>query len=132
MPHLMVEYSTNLEQYVDIDELMLMIHESALKTGVFPLGGIRTRAEPRDKYLIADRDPDNMFIHVLARIGHGRPLEVRKEAGEKIFADLCNFLAEIYASHTLNISFDIQEIDPVVTFKKNNTHEKLKAKEKLK
>jgi len=50
MPHLIVEYSANLERDVDISRVVAAIHAAALETGVFPIGGIRTRAERRDVY----------------------------------------------------------------------------------
>lgn len=85
MPHLIVEYSANLEQALDIAKLVAALHEAALETGVFPIGGIRTRAARRDVYRIADGHAGNGFIHVQARIGAGRPPEVRQQAAEHIF-----------------------------------------------
>ena len=86
MPHLIVEYSANLERDLDIPRLVAAIHAAALETGVFPVGGIRTRAERREVYAVADSHPDNAFIHVQARIGSGRTPEVRQQAAEHIFA----------------------------------------------
>ena len=47
MPHLNIEYSANLEEELDVQALVDRIHETALETGIFPLGGVRTRAEAR-------------------------------------------------------------------------------------
>ena len=47
MPHLILEYSANLEADIDIRKLITVVHEAALKTGVFPRGGCRTRAARR-------------------------------------------------------------------------------------
>ena len=57
-----------------------------------------------------------------ARIGHGRDVETRKRAGQMIFDTLCRYLAGISESTPIAISLDVQEIDPVATFKKNNLH----------
>ena len=51
MPHVIVEYSANLAAAVEIKSLLAALHEAALETGVFPAGGIRTRAERRDEYI---------------------------------------------------------------------------------
>ena len=80
MPHLIVEYSANLEHEVDIPHLVSAIHAAALDTGVFPIGGIRTRAVRREIYQVADGHPDNGFIHLQARIGKGRTPDVREKA----------------------------------------------------
>ena len=123
MPHLIVEYSANLEQRFDRDRLLDRLHEVALETGLFPLGGIRIRAYPAEYCRIADCAPDNAFVHVTAMVGSGRSLEKRKAASELIFAALCATLAPVQAGSPLAISFNMQEFDPVLNFKNNNLHE---------
>ena len=123
MPHLVVEYSANVEDRIDLEALLTTLHEAASTYDVFPLGGLRTRAERRDRYRVADTDPDNAFVHVTAFIGHGRPLEVRKEVGEGLFNTLCEFLDAPFQATPLAISFNIQEFHPELNYKRNNLHE---------
>ena len=123
MPHLIVEYSANLEPAIALDELLDKLRDSALGTGVFPLGGLRVRAISTDHYRIADCDPANGYVHVTALIGHGRPLDVRKRAGERLFATLTEHLGDVYERSPLAISFNIQEFHPELNFKMNNLHE---------
>lgn len=129
MPHLIVEYSANLRGHVDVQRLVDALHQSALSTGVFPLGGTRTRAVERSIYRIADGHPDNGFVHVTMRIGHGRDLETRKRAGQAVFDALCAQLAPVFEKRPLGISFEVQELDPVLNFKHNNLHEYVKARQ---
>ncbi|KAB2920361.1 MAG: 5-carboxymethyl-2-hydroxymuconate Delta-isomerase [Hyphomicrobiaceae bacterium] len=130
MPHLIIEYSANLDSVLDIARLVSALHEAALETGVFPLGGIRTRAERREVYAIADRHPDNAFIHVQARIGAGRPPDVREKAAAHIFDRLKGETAGVFASRPLGLTFEIVEIDPVGSLKHNNLHEIAAARRK--
>jgi 5-carboxymethyl-2-hydroxymuconate isomerase len=130
MPHLIVEYSANLERDVDITHLVAAVHAAALKTGVFPIGGIRTRAERRDVYQVADGHPDNAFIHVQARIGVGRTPDVRQKAAENIFAAVKAETAKAFASRPLGLTFEVVEIDPVGSLKHNNLHEAVAARRK--
>ena len=130
MPHLIVEYSSNLERDLDIPRLVQAVHAAALETGVFPTGGIRTRAERRDVYAVADSHPDNGFIHVQARIGTGRTPEIRQKAAEHIFAAVKTATAEVFASRPLGLTFEIVEIDPVGSLKHNNLHEAVEARRK--
>jgi 5-carboxymethyl-2-hydroxymuconate isomerase len=123
MPHLIVEYSANLEPALDITGLVEALHAAALETGVFPIGGIRTRAARREMCRIADGHADNAFIHVQARIGAGRTAEVRQQAAEHIFARLKAGTADVFASRPLGLTFEIVEIDPVGSLKHNNLHE---------
>jgi 5-carboxymethyl-2-hydroxymuconate isomerase len=129
MPHVVVEYSANLRQHADVTRLLRMVHDAALATGVFPRGGTRTRAEERTDYLIADGHPDNAFVHVTLRIGHGRDLDTRRQAGQRVFDALCAELAPVLATSPLAISFEVQEIDPDLSFKRNTVHEHVAARE---
>ena len=122
MAHIVVEYSRNLEGRIAISDLLHKVHEAALESGVFEIGGLRTRAEPRDVYVIADGHKDNAFVAVTARVGHGRDAETRKRAGQMIFDAACKHLAGIFETTPVAISVELQEIDPVATFKKNNLH----------
>jgi 5-carboxymethyl-2-hydroxymuconate isomerase len=126
MPHLSIEYSANLEDAMDVQALVDTIHETALSTGIFPLGGVRTRAVPRQYYRIANGDPRAGYIHLIVRIGSGRDQETRRSAGERIFAALCDFTDELYRSRPLALSFELHEIPPDMAWRKNNIHELLK------
>lgn len=121
MPHQIVEYSSNLEAKVDIPAMVRLLHETAAGIEAFPRAALRTRAARRDHYCIADREPENAFVHVVLRIASGRSPEVRKAAGDELFGALCDFLAATQAVTPLGISLEIQEIDPVFRWKRNNT-----------
>ena len=129
MPHFIVEYSSNLDDEIKMRRLLNTLHDAALETGVFPLGGIRLRAQRVEQYLIADGDPENAFVHLSLRIGHGRDLETRKKAGEHIFEALKLYLRPIFEKRPLAISFEITEAHEVLNFKENNIHTHIKNKQ---
>lgn len=128
MPHLIVEYSGNIEDQIGLDALLDTLHACALRTGVFPLGGLRVRAHRTDHYRIADKAEGNGFVHVTALIGHGRTLDVQQRAGEQLFEALTEHLGPLYDRSPLAISLNIQEFHPVLNFKKNNLHEHVKKR----
>ena len=130
MPHLVVEYSANLEADLDMGALASLLHQAALASGVFPIGGCRTRLARRDVYVIGDGHPDNRFVHVQARIGTGRSADVRQKAAEQIFEALKRATAEAFAAHPLSLTLEIVEIDPVGSLKHNNLHEIVAARRK--
>jgi 5-carboxymethyl-2-hydroxymuconate isomerase len=113
MPHLLVEYSSNLEDRVDIRALVTVVHEAAAATGAFELKSIRTRAEKRDIYVLANGDPANAFVLVTARILRGRDQDTRRKLGEAIFGALRRYLQGVADIVPLAISLEVQEIDPV-------------------
>jgi 5-carboxymethyl-2-hydroxymuconate isomerase len=126
MPHLNVEYSANLESRLDIQALVDRLHTVALETGVFPLGGVRTRAEARRFYRIADGNPEAGYIHMIVRIGAGRDFETRRKAGDTIFGALSEFTADLFECSPLALSFELHEIPADMAWRKNNLHERLK------
>ncbi len=129
LPHVVIEYSANLAGQLNVPALMQVLRDSALATGIFPLGGMRVRAYRAEDYLVADGHPANAFVHIVMRIGHGRDLETRKRAGDAIFTAACASLASLYDRTPLGISFEMQEIEPVLAFRKNNLHEYVKSRQ---
>ena len=77
---------------------------------------------------MADGHPDNAFVHIMLRVGHGRTLETRKQACDAIFATACAGLEATYERIPLGISLEMQEVDAVLTCKKNNLHEYVKRR----
>ena len=123
MPHQIIEYSVNLETRMDIQALVDGLHENAMGIDGLPLGGLRTRAARRKNYKIADEHPDNAFVHMILKLGHGRDEDTKKRFGEMIFDALCRLLEPVSSTSPLAISFEIQEIDASLTWKKNNLRE---------
>jgi 5-carboxymethyl-2-hydroxymuconate isomerase len=123
MPHIVIECSANMSSRADLNRLVQRVHAAALGTGVFPLGGLRTRVAQRDLYAIADGDPENAFVHVTVRIGAGRDAAMKRRAAEAIFAATCDALEDAFERSPLGISLELQEIDPDYSLKKNNLHQ---------
>jgi 5-carboxymethyl-2-hydroxymuconate isomerase len=127
MPHLIIEYSANLDRSIDMPRLMEKLNRKAVETGVFPLGGIRTRAHRCEEYRVADGNPENAFVHVTVKIGAGRDLETRRRAGQALFDVLASHVDRIFAERPLTIGLELAELHAELNFKRNNIHEKLKA-----
>lgn len=124
MPHITVEYSANLESRVDLRALIRAVHQAALETGVFRIGAVRTRAEPRELYEIADGNPENAFVAIRARIAAGRSEADREAVSQALFDAAWELLAADWDRHPLAISVELQEIAPVGAKRRNNLHER--------
>lgn len=125
MPHITIEYSANLDEDLAIQPLVDALHAAALATGVFPIGGLRTRAERRDVFAVADRAPCNAFIAVIARIGAGRDADTRRRIAEELLRPVAEATEGIRARRGLGITVEVQEIDPTASLKLNNLHERI-------
>jgi 5-carboxymethyl-2-hydroxymuconate isomerase len=129
MAHIVIEHSSNLRGQLDLTQFVPAVHKAALATGIFPIGGIRTRAYETQSYCVADGHPDNAFVHLSIRVGHGRDLATRRRACEQIFQAVCDQLAGLYEQVPLGISVEMQELDPELSFKKNNLHAIVQARQ---
>ena len=131
MPHIIVEYSANLDEALPIAKLVEDVHRAVLATGTFKLGAVRTRAERRDIFVIADGDPQNAFVNVIARIGRGRLPEKRRGLAEAIMGALETETAALAESRGLALSVYVEEIDEDGALRKNNLHARMEQKTAL-
>jgi 5-carboxymethyl-2-hydroxymuconate isomerase len=127
MPHFTIEYSANLDALVDMGKVVEVVRKAAVETGIFPLGGIRVRAVKCEHYAIADGQKDLGFLDMVLRLGEGRDLATRKQAGEHIFKALSTYLDPVFANGKFALSFDMQINDKETSWKRNNIHEALKV-----
>lgn len=128
MPHFTIEYSANLEGRVDFDHLCQEVHKTILATGLFEIGAVRVRAIASDHYAVADLLPENGFIDMSFRIGHGRSQGEKKAAGTAIFDAVTQELTSLFDTPHFALSLEIREIDPELSWKKNAIHPRLRQK----
>ncbi|MDB5656642.1 MAG: 5-carboxymethyl-2-hydroxymuconate isomerase [Tardiphaga sp.] len=127
MPHFTLQYSANLDAVLDVAAACEVVRRAAVQTGIFPLGGIRVRAVRCEHYAIADGRPDYGFLDLLLRIGEGRDLTTRQQAGAHVFQALSDHLDPVFAQQPLALSFDIQINDGATSWKRNTIHDLLRA-----
>lgn len=122
MPLIQIQYSANLDGPVAIPELVGRIHEAGLGDCGLPLAALRTMAFPVRDYAVADRNPENAFVHVIVRMRR-RDEEERKKIGDALFGALTTFMDSQFKARPLALSLEFVEID---TWRKNNMHDRLK------
>ncbi|HVV92942.1 MAG TPA: 5-carboxymethyl-2-hydroxymuconate Delta-isomerase [Hyphomicrobiales bacterium] len=127
MPHIVVEYSTNLEEHVAIQEMIDAVHAVALASGVADLPAIRVRAAPRPFYRIADGNPKHMFIHATIRLRIGRSEAAREALGKGVLAAIETTLGAVLERETIGITVEVHEITEM-TFRRNTIRERTREK----
>jgi 5-carboxymethyl-2-hydroxymuconate isomerase len=129
MPHFIVEYTANLEDEGDLPGLLRKINEAMIgQGGVFPIGGIRSRAIRLDCYRMADGAADYAFVHATLKIGAGRDEATRQRAGDALFAVMQAHFAALYERRYLALSLELVEFSEAGTWKHNNVHARFKAR----
>ena len=122
MPHLVILYSSNLDQRTDIKLLcrklanaMLAITDEEGKQ-VFPIGGTRVLAYPAPYYAIADGgeaaracgvNDDYAFAYLNLRMAHGRSAATQKKTGDALTACAKEHLEPIFGQQPFGLTLQI-------------------------
>lgn len=126
MPHIIVEYTDNIKEEANIPSLLQKINHSLLEhDGLFPIGGIRSRAIELKDYFVADGTEDDAFVHVTLKIGAGRTEERKKIACEKLFEEIKTHFNDLFEKRYLALSLELFEFnDAGGTYRHNNIHQR--------
>jgi 5-carboxymethyl-2-hydroxymuconate isomerase len=112
VPHLIVDYSANMDDRLDMAAFCDGLRRAAIATGILPLAGIRVRAIRADHVSIADGNPAHGYVDITVRLRAGRDLDSCKAATAAIFAAARTMLAPAMAEHPVALSFEMRDIDP--------------------
>lgn len=121
MPHVIIEYSANLpDETWSIDDLLRVVVEAALGTGLFPIEGMRARAISCDHFLVGDVNSESGFLNISMRVGRGRSEAERMAAGKAIFEAAKEALRTLTGLRPVLLSFEMRELDDVKFNYRNN------------
>lgn len=128
MAHFILEYTANLAAEGDIPGLLRAVNRTLIaQDGVFPTGGIRSRAIELGQWCMADDAADYAFAHATLKIGGGRGAAVVQAAADAVFATMKVHFAELYARRYLALSMELHEFDERGTWKHNNVHARFRG-----
>lgn len=123
MPHLTIEYTDNLREGGDIPGLLRKANRVLIdQGGVFPIGGIRSRAICHTEYCVADGEEDYAFVHASLKVGSGRTEEEKNTACDALFEMMKTHFAAQFEKRYLALSLEFSEFSEMGTWKQNNIH----------
>lgn len=94
MPHIVLEYSKNLAEKVDISDLLAEMHGSLVAVGI-DKSRLKTRGIAVDHNVIGDEIADKGFMaHIELRLLRGRDDETKKKYGAAIHQAALNKIQE--------------------------------------
>lgn len=138
MPHLVVLYSGQLDNDVNIKTLCRQLADQMLTiraddgSQVFPTGGTRVLAYPAPHYAVATGPADSTptddygFIYLNLRIGRGRSDAVKQTIGESLAAVTRTVLAPLLRKRRVGVTLQIDEGAEVFDAKLGNLHDAFK------
>ena len=115
MPHLMIDYSANVEPDVDMGAFCDTLRDVAASIDAFPLAGVKVRAVRVDHYAIADGNPKHGFIDISVRIREGRDMQTKQNAAQKLFDAANEFVADVMQRRSLALSLELRDIDAALS-----------------
>ena len=118
MPHLTLEYSDNIE--VDVQPLLARLQEEVVATGAINLKGIKSRAIKHTQFRVADGNPDYAFVHVGLLIREGRPIEIQKEATQRVMKVLKETFGHLFETRKLSLTVDLKEMRAGIALTEHN------------
>ena len=132
MPHLVILYTPNLEDKIDITKLcraladtMLTLLDEAGKQ-VFPTGGTRVLAYPAAHYAVADGKRDYGFVYLNLRMGkgqgQGRSDAIKSVAGSALIDCARALFDPVFSANLVGLTLQIDEGAPVFDGKLGNLH----------
>ncbi len=111
MPHLIIDYSANLEEVADIAGLCAVLRERAAGLEAFPMAGVRVRAIRADHVSIADGNPIHGYVDISVRMREGRSEQVKEQVATELFEAAKVCLAETMAKRPVTVSLEVREIN---------------------
>lgn len=137
MPHLVIIYTGQLDQEVNMTSLcrqladaMLTVKDESGKQ-VFPTGGTRVLAYPAPHYAVADGgaagiaaggDGDYAFVYLNLRMGRGRSEAAHKQTGETLLAVTQAFFSPLMATKHMGVTLQIDVGQEVFDAKQSSLH----------
>lgn len=118
MPHLILEYSDNLE--FEAQPLFARLHDELVATGAVNMKGLKSRAIRHTEYRIADGDERYAFAHLNILLRAGRPVETQQAVAQRAIAVLEETFGHRFAQGYLSLSVDIKEMKEGIALTKHN------------
>ena len=117
MPHLVLQYSKNVDQDINFGELFSQLHEILANVGGVNLDACKSRAIGFENYCIAQGEANNAFVHLDVRIFEGRSVDLKQEIGRQILSLLREFYSPSIEKHNMQITVELQDIQRECYFK---------------
>lgn len=128
MAHIIVEYTDNLSEAVDMPALLQAIAAKMADTGgVFPVGGVRVRGVRLTEYAIADGEADYAFVHLTAKIAVGRPADFKTRFFGELFELVKARFAALMQARPVALSLYVEEVGEAASWKANTIHTHMRA-----
>ena len=128
MPHIVIDYSANLEEHADLAGLCDLLRRTAAALEIFPETGVRVRAHRADYVSIADGDPAHGYIDISVRLREGRRQADKEAAVGALFQAAQAHLSVVLETRPVMLSLEMRDIDAALSPKVNTVRDWIESK----
>jgi 5-carboxymethyl-2-hydroxymuconate isomerase len=117
VPHLTLEYTSNLAREAPTSELLLQLHRLLESAAGVPVGNCKSRWRKLEEWAVGDGGVESAFVHLDIRLLEGRAPEVLSETGRSVLDILKSHFLPGPQGREVQITIEIQEIRRDAYFK---------------
>jgi len=120
MPHITIDYTANLSSMLDVEAMVAALHDAAVSSAYFPVGGCRTLARSSTPFRVGDSAPENAFVYINVRILPGRDSEAKQSILRLLSGVAEQQLRPLLETGSIGLQFELSEFDGELTVQRNN------------
>ena len=110
MPHILLEYTSNIQEETDFKQLFTNIHHIIHTSGGVNIENCKSRAICHDKYFIGQGEAMNAFINLRVQLLEGRSIELKSQLGNELLGLLKRHYQSSMQQHNLQITIHVIDI----------------------
>lgn len=111
MPHIIVEYSENIEQHLDCKKVLEVLHRELVSFESFSMAAIKSRAIKHLVFRVGDGCVGNSFIHISLAILPGRSSEIKSAISKRLFGAVREILSDKLLTNPISLTLEVRELD---------------------
>ena len=109
MPHIIIEYSRNIGDIIDVSKLVYDMHEKLADQGI-DKARIKTRAVVCNSAAIGERGSRGHMLHATLLILAGRDNATKKEYGDALHSLMQTYVVGLVEN--CSVTLEIRDMDP--------------------
>ncbi|MFC8181786.1 hypothetical protein ACFULT_23185 [Rhodococcus sp. NPDC057297] len=117
MPHIAIEYTSNLEGHLNVQDVVDALHSTAQQMDIFPQWGIRTFATAVENSRVAEDvfGGENGYVHVRVKVAGGRDDATLTKIIDGLHGALSSSLSTLCSERPVGFQLEVFRFDPAIT-----------------
>lgn len=111
MPHVILEYSKNIDRELTVESLFLTLHKILEKKLPTEISSCKSRCIVHELFFIGEGHSKNAFAHLTIKILTGRTDENKKQLGNEILTVMHHFFQPHTTNFSLQLSVEVMDLD---------------------